>query len=337
MTQVIIQPAPIASAREHYVNTIQNLVDLDRHRKVLGRDFSVLRGLFPSGSAALWGVTPGATGLNTSKWARAEVGALVLFTGENRAYSSGVLVHKFDNPALARELWDVDANGLTWEHMYALDDIVSIDVPYWVLNAAAGYKPRNPFQGFLVLDPEQSQRVVSAMGTVGLSATSSPHFSAGGAPSSPRGGRYRRAKEKAASKPTNPFIKDPNKVDRGLIGHATTQNALADYARKKGWTPKSPSGAPDYDVAWNVGKTTFVAEVKSMTAANEAGQVRLAIGQVLDYQQMLGSRGRPVRPVIALEKQPLDTRWEAICSRHGITLVWPEIFARLDAAAASAS
>jgi hypothetical protein len=80
-----------------------------------------------------------------------------------------------------------------------------------------------------------------------------------------------------------------------------------------------------------------VAEVKSLTSANEAGQVRLAIGQVLDYQQMLARLQRPVRPVIALEKKPASDRWEAICARHAITLVWPDTFARLDAVAASVS
>ena len=221
--------------------------------------------------------------------------------------------------------------------MYALDDIVHVDVPYAVLNAAAGYEAGNKFQGFLVMDPERSQRVVDAMGAMTVSAASSLRF--GTAPSTPtaHGKPYQPANESSASKPTNPHAKDPNEIDRYTIGHAKTQNALEAYAKARGWNTMSPKAEPHYDVAWDVGGMLFVAEVKSLTAANEAKQVRLAIGQVLDYQQMLASLQRPVRPVIALEMEPASNRWEAICARHGITLVWPKTFGRLATLATSVS
>jgi hypothetical protein len=141
------------------------------------------------------------------------------------------------------------------------------------------------------------------------------------------GGVYARADEAAATAPRNPFAVDPDIIDRGLRGHAVTQNALADYLVAHRIAPRSPQTAdPSFDLAWRTGGWWYVCEVKSLTGVNEAKQLRLGLGQVLDYQDQLLSRHAKVRAVLAVERRPEDDRWLQLCERHEVTLVWPEVF-----------
>jgi hypothetical protein len=144
---------------------------------------------------------------------------------------------------------------------------------------------------------------------------------------------YLPVNETPATKQREPFSVDPNEVDRALGAHAMTQNALAAWIRTRGLTPlRSAGSTADFDLAWDDGVTFSVAEVKSLTPGNETGQLRLGLGQVLHYAMLLGSNGRAVRPVLAVERPPTDRRWIALCAAHGVVLVWPGEFDRLEAA-----
>jgi len=90
--------------------------------------------------------------------------------------------------------------------------------------------------------------------------------------------------------------------------------------------PNAALDDPDFDLGWERGGVWFVAEVKSLTDSNETQQLRLAIGQVLDYQDRLSRRHSDVRAVIAVERAIRDRRWVALCERHNVILVWPETF-----------
>lgn len=107
--------------------------------------------------------------------------------------------------------------------------------------------------------------------------------------------------------------------------------------RDAGFVPRSPRpGEPAFDLAWEGGDAIVVAEVKSLTDRNEEKQLRLALGQVLRYAHLLGAKGRPVRCVIAAERQPADGSWSELCAAADVTLVWPATFATLFAAVATA-
>src|SRR5439155_4125074 len=89
----------------------------------------------------------------------------------------------------------------------------------------------------------------------------------------------------------DPFAVDPAIVERGMRGHAQTQNALAPFARSRGGSPRSPRpDEPNFDLAWELHGVVCVAEVKSITEANEEKQLRLGLGQVLRYRQLLRQR-----------------------------------------------
>ena len=140
------------------------------------------------------------------------------------------------------------------------------------------------------------------------------------------------------------FKTDPDKVDRGTTAHKDTQDALAEALRNAGLEPRSPQpGDPAFDIAWRGGDaegTAFICEVKSLTTQNETSQIRLAIGQVLDYAHALDSLRKAgalplrwkgvqaVRAVVAVERLPAeDARWAGLCEKHGIILTWPEEYA----------
>jgi hypothetical protein len=146
---------------------------------------------------------------------------------------------------------------------------------------------------------------------------------------------------------------DPDKADRGTTAHKDTQDAMAAALRNAGLKPRSPkTGDPDFDIVWradDAGGAAFICEVKSLTVENETRQIRLAIGQVLDYVHALDSqreagslpphwkRVRAVRPVVALERRPAEhAHWTGLCDRRGIILTWPEEYDDMLAALASA-
>jgi hypothetical protein len=112
--------------------------------------------------------------------------------------------------------------------------------------------------------------------------------------------------------------------------HAETQNALADFLTSAGASPWSPRPhEPDFDLAWIFRGVLFVGEVKSLTQANEDRQLRLGLGQVLDYQALMARTTAGVRAVLVAERQPEDGRWLALCERHSVLLVWPATFSAL--------
>jgi hypothetical protein len=68
-----------------------------------------------------------------------------------------------------------------------------------------------------------------------------------------------------------------------------------------------------------------VAEVKSLTEANEERQLRLGLGQVLRYRHLLAARGRSTRAVLMLERRPVDESWLDLCRELQVIVVWPEV------------
>lgn len=93
-------------------------------------------------------------------------------------------------------------------------------------------------------------------------------------------------------------------------------------------SPQSPE--PEFDLAWDRKDVVYVAEVKSLSDAGSGDrQLRLGIGQVLDYQALMAKIYPEVRAVLVLERQPVDARGTVLCESHEVKLVWPATFATL--------
>lgn len=81
----------------------------------------------------------------------------------------------------------------------------------------------------------------------------------------------------------------------------------------------------NFDLAWEVNGVLYVAEIKSLHQLNERNQIRLGIGEVIDFAHRLGG----ARKVLAVEREPSDPEWPYVCSDAGIQLVWPGRFKSL--------
>lgn len=137
---------------------------------------------------------------------------------------------------------------------------------------------------------------------------------------------YRMADEQTSVGECDPFSVDPAIVERGLHGHAATQNALADFLINEQLTPLSPGpDEPSYDLAWKIDDEIWIAEIKSITNSNEEKQLRLGLGQLLRYCQLLQIKGK-THGILAIERAPSDQTWVALCESHNILLIWPEVF-----------
>lgn len=160
--QLIIQPAGNQGSRDHYRDTVAQPVPLDRIARHVDQAVADrLREVFPTGSAAVWGVTPGGRSVNAVKWERISEGDVAVFLQDKRATTYGLVAVKARSASLGGDLWGRDEDGETWEYVYFLKDVKQIDIPYSELNAMLGYEPGNNFMAFNVLPPDQSHEAIS--------------------------------------------------------------------------------------------------------------------------------------------------------------------------------
>jgi hypothetical protein len=93
--------------------------------------------------------------------------------------------------------------------------------------------------------------------------------------------------------------------------------------REAGIEPRSRRpNEPNFDLAWEAHDRTFVAEIKSITDANEEGQLRLGLGQVLRNRQRLAALGHDnVVAVLVPERSPRDPSWRDLCHELDVVLL----------------
>ncbi|MGW6716019.1 hypothetical protein ACWF9X_07115 [Streptomyces globisporus] len=118
---------------------------------------------------------------------------------------------------------------------------------------------------------------------------------------------------------------DLSRLDEATAAHEATVGALIAHLSRQGIEACTYGpGAPEFDAGWSRGEDIFVAEVKSLTGAREDQQIRLGVGQILDYAQQLRSSfpSTVVHPVLVLEKRPSAARWTALADGVGLHLTW---------------
>lgn len=120
---------------------------------------------------------------------------------------------------------------------------------------------------------------------------------------------------------------DPTERERATLSHIGLENWLIMELTDRGLSPLDPAGPPYFDVAWHQQDILYVCEVKS-SSGDQNKQLRLGIGQVLDYRHELErALNQKVDPLILIESRPRRSNWTAICKSAGIKLFWPEIWA----------
>ncbi len=126
-------------------------------------------------------------------------------------------------------------------------------------------------------------------------------------------------------KETKSYIKDSKRLQKAARTHFDIQNSIAEIAKSRGIDPLSPSGGPDYDLAWRIKNTFHVVEVKSLPTGNEVDQMRIGIGQLLHYRRQLIETcpELTIRAILAVEKRPPTYyTWKELCDEVGITLAY---------------
>jgi len=119
-------------------------------------------------------------------------------------------------------------------------------------------------------------------------------------------------------------------LEHSSRAHARIQNSLGSWLKAKKLKPFSPNAGhlAQFDIAWKFRGKFYVCEVKSLNRVNEDQQLRLGLGQVLHYKQLLEqSEKTRVQAVLAVERAPSDSKtWLKLAKNHGVKLVWKATF-----------
>lgn len=117
------------------------------------------------------------------------------------------------------------------------------------------------------------------------------------------------------------ILVDWDLVDQQTQAHARLERQLAEIVRFRGLDPRSPApDEPSFDLAWRSAHGPVVVEVKSATQDNRHQQVRLALGQVLEYRYRLQAhRDEATRAAILLEEPPSDLE-RRMCGAVGVEI-----------------
>jgi hypothetical protein len=284
-------------------------------------------------------------------------GDYVLFSEKNTGtfnYFAEVTA-KITNKALGDYLWPVQPQPAaksekvnSWELIYFLKSVRAIDVSKPLLVELLGHKSNDNVAASRQLDSEKlaqfeikhgdllewlhtNARLARESRPALRAVAARPEPAVAFAPSATVGKEYVPSTTQLTYDVRDQtYTYNSEKVERGKKGHVDTQEALAAFLRARGLVPRSPNtNEPDFDLAWMVGDTAFVAEVKSTTDDNVEHQLRLGLGQVLWYWQRLSGKHVRVVAVLVPETPPVDDEWLELCKKLGVLIAWPGKFDRL--------
>ena len=111
----------------------------------------------------------------------------------------------------------------------------------------------------------------------------------------------------------------PEARARALDEHDRLCRLLINHLAERG-TAAGELIAPPVDLAWrDLDGTQYIAEIKSCLGADDATQLRLALGQILDYRHRLAVERRP--RTVLLVYRVLDPAWHQICAAVDVRLL----------------
>lgn len=149
------------------------------------------------------------------------------------------------------------------------------------------------------------------------------------APGSPDFGQAYVPASGGVTAPDTVVSRNWDALDRATRAHAETQNALAAFVQERSLPVVKPRHGvdPAFDVGWRCAQGLVVVEVKTVTPQNRRQQVRLGLGQVLDYRWKVSeSYDESVFGVLATNV-PIEDDEAAFCAAVGITTASPATFA----------
>lgn len=133
MTLVALQPATPNDPHtaEHYRKTVISPITLGTYSFQIPADqMAVLDGLYPSGTAKLWGLSRGKKSTKFTRWQQLVPGTKVLFYtgGPHKSFTAlATVTYTVENESLGRALWSLDPEDDTpFKYLYFLDLQVSL-------------------------------------------------------------------------------------------------------------------------------------------------------------------------------------------------------------------
>ncbi|MDG4771163.1 hypothetical protein [Solwaraspora sp. WMMD792] len=127
------------------------------------------------------------------------------------------------------------------------------------------------------------------------------------------------AVDPAALADTRAFDKEA--YSAGCDEHDRLSRWLIDTLAATGTSVGTGLAEVPVDLAWqDADGRQYIAEVKSLVGVSPEDQLRLGLGQVLEYRHRLSLASRVVTPIL-LTSAPVDEVWRDICRNNGVTLI----------------
>jgi len=163
---LFVLTASNTEAYQHYIDTIERGFFVSRINDFITPEQShALKNIFGSGPLKAWGATPSVGNIKT--WEKMKIGDPVLIYRKGHFEYYAFVTFKIHNQAVAKELWNTNSDGRTWEYMYFFDHLTEISVPVKVFNEALNYVSHyNPY-GFGAVDKKKIKYINEKFGSVG--------------------------------------------------------------------------------------------------------------------------------------------------------------------------
>ena len=147
----------------HYHDTIKNRRAVEEFASYLSDSEVVALTDYAKGRAySVWGAVPGPG--NIRNWESMEEGDYVMVYRKGKIILAAEIAMKTRNSNLARYFWQEDDAGKTWEYIYFMINDVSFNLDISKLNKYLGYEEIYKPQGFMAIQQEKTDRLLSEYG-----------------------------------------------------------------------------------------------------------------------------------------------------------------------------
>lgn len=157
MATVALQQVSSAFARSNAEGTLHKPISLKFVRPYVESSlFERLEAVCPNGAVFVWGSKPERMHQTYKVLGR---DSLFLFRRGANVYKFGVVLEKAESPELAQLLWGFDAEGQAWSTVYFFGCMRDKLIPAIRINQHLGRNASDHWQGLVVLEMQESQRV----------------------------------------------------------------------------------------------------------------------------------------------------------------------------------
>lgn len=162
MTSVLIHATGVGvpQGRRNWARTIERDVDLrsgDVASALRGDEAARFAEVHPSGRAPVWGTHR----YYTKIAAQLEPDDVVIFTGNSRVLAIGRIGVLTDNADLADALWPRHATHGSYRHVYTLEPLSFVGIPYPEFRRRGGFGIADDFRGLRLLTGERADGLLA--------------------------------------------------------------------------------------------------------------------------------------------------------------------------------